>query len=90
MKMEHILDWLVNQVIRQSELLSVDFADVQKKSAIPPVQPMTQRTRLQVKKVKTFKMTSQKLLRKRKRRAVYALEGSQARTLVTRTGICDI
>ena len=37
-----IRDWLVDQVTRQSELFSLDFADVQKRSMIPPVQPLMQ------------------------------------------------
>ena len=45
-------DRLVDQVTRQSELLSVDFADVQKRSMIPPVQPLIQTAKHQVWRVK--------------------------------------
>ena len=64
-------DQLVDQVTRQSELLSVNFADVQTTLVIPPVQPLIQRAKHQAwRTVKIPGMTLQKLLNKIKHQVV--------------------
>ena len=64
-------DQLVDQVTRQSELLSVNFADVQTTLVIPPVQPLIQRAKHQVwRTLKIPGMTLQKLLNKMKHQVV--------------------